>query len=290
MQGPRAAYLDGGRLHLQHGPIDLIIGAESAGAQGRERAFEAATARFQDTLTGLVAELPFLRSRLRPGAVAQGPVAGRMVAAAAPFARAHDLSPMICVAGAVADHILAAMREAAPLTRAYVNNGGDIAVHLAPGAETAAAIATPSGVRLGTVRFDRAAGIGGIATSGAGGRSFSLGIAESVTVLARSAAEADVAATLIANAVDLPEEPRIRRVPASDLQPDSDLGDRPVVTHVPALTQAQCDRALERGRARAEAFLASGRIAGAALFLQGRTVLTGRTMTQELAGPEAMNV
>jgi ApbE superfamily uncharacterized protein (UPF0280 family) len=140
------------------------------------------------------------------------------------------------------------------------------------------------------VRLCQRDGIGGIATSGAGGRSFSLGIANSVTVLARSAAEADVAATLIANAVDLPEEPRIRRERASDLQPDSDLGDRLVVTNVPALTEAQCDRALARGRARAEAFLAAGRISGAALFLQGRSVVVGRALTNQLAIPEAMDV
>ena len=49
----------------------------------------------------------------------------------------------------------------------------------------------------------------GIATSGWRGRSFSLGIADAVTVLAATAAEADAAATVIANAVDLPGHPAI---------------------------------------------------------------------------------
>ncbi|WP_204349766.1 hypothetical protein, partial [Klebsiella pneumoniae] len=78
-------------------------------------------------------------------------------------------------------------------------------------------------------------GIGGIATSGAQGRSFSLGIADSVTVLARDAASADAAATLIANAVDL-DHPAIRRRPARNLDPDSDLGDRLVTVGVGDLT------------------------------------------------------
>ena len=67
----------------------------------------------------------------------------------------------------------------------------------------------------------------GIATSGWRGRSFSLGIADAVTVLADRAAAADAAATIIANAVDLPGHPAIVRVPACELAPDSDLGRAP---------------------------------------------------------------
>ena len=66
----------------------------------------------------------------------------------------------------------------------------------------------------------------GVATSGWRGRSFSLGIADAVTVLAATAAAADAAATIIANAVDLPGHPAIARRPASELEDDSDLGDR----------------------------------------------------------------
>jgi ApbE superfamily uncharacterized protein (UPF0280 family) len=48
---PMAAILPcGTRLHLQHGPIDLIISADGQ----RERAFEAANACFQTVLTELV--------------------------------------------------------------------------------------------------------------------------------------------------------------------------------------------------------------------------------------------
>ena len=49
----------------------------------------------------------------------------------------------------------------------------------------------------------------GVATSGWRGRSFSLGIADAVTVLARTGAAADAAATIIANAVDLPGHPAV---------------------------------------------------------------------------------
>ncbi len=84
----------------------------------------------------------------------------------------------------------------------------------------------PSLFATATIRAED--GIGGIATSGWRGRSFSLGIADAVTVLAETAAAADAAATIIANAVDLPGHPGIVRQPASSLQPDSDLRDLPV--------------------------------------------------------------
>ena len=61
-----------------------------------------------------------------------GPVARRMVDAVWPY-RDVFITPMAAVAGAVAEHVLALMVEAAPLRRAIVNNGGDIAIHLAEG-------------------------------------------------------------------------------------------------------------------------------------------------------------
>ena len=92
----------------------------------------------------------------------------------------------------------------------------------------------------------------GAATKGAGGRSFSLGIADAVTVLAAIAAAADAAATIIANAVDLPGHPAIRRVPASEIDPDSDLGDRLVTVTVGRLFESEIRAALHgrpgRGR------------------------------------------
>lgn len=275
--GPIAALLDDGRrLHLQHGPIDLIIGADAADAAGRQRAFAAAAARFEGLLADLVAELALLRSGLTPALPApQGRVARRMHAAVRPHARDGFITCMAAVAGAVADEILAAMTAATALTRAYVNNGGDIAIHLAPGARFTAAMARLDGRGLGQILLAAGDGVGGMATSGAGGRSFSFGIADSVTVLAASAAAADAAATMIANAVDLPGHPGITRERACDLQPDSDLGARLVVTGVPPLAPDATARALDAGAARAQDLASRGLIAGAALFLQGQAQLVG---------------
>ena len=99
----------------------------------------------------------------------------------------------------------------------------------------------------------------GIATSGWRGRSFSLGIADAVTVLADRASLADAAATLIANAVDLPGSlARSRALPRAISQPDSDLGERLVTVGVGPLGPSEIEKALEAGAVQARAFLGSG--------------------------------
>lgn len=271
--GPQAAILpDGARLHLHHGPIDLVIGADGE----RDRAFRAATLRFATVLNELVAELPLLRQPVTPDApLPNGTIARRMDAAVRPHC-VRFVTRMAAVAGAVAETVLEAMVSDARLSRAWVNNGGDIALHLAPGTEVTIGIAGLDQSALGGVRLRAADPVRGIATSGLGGRSQTLGIADSVTVLARSAASADAAATLIANAVDLPGHPAISRCPATDLRSDSDLGDLPVTTHRGPLTTAEIDRALAAGHALAQAMHRAGLIDGAALFLAGRHRLAGR--------------
>ena len=275
MTGPVAARLPGDRLHLQHGPIDLIIGADG----NRELAFNAAWARFQTVLTELVAELPLLRQPVGPAP--QGAIARRMVNAARPHG-AVFITPMAAVAGAVAQEILSAMVAATPLTRGYVNNGGDIALHLAAGASFLMAVASPDNLPLGQIKITATDPMRGIATSGQGGRSFSFGVADAVTVLATTAAQADVAATLVANAVDLPGHPAIIRQPANSLQHDTDLGHRLVVTRLGKLTKRETETALTNGERAAKTMLTQGHIYAAALFLNGQSRLVGATTALDL--------
>ena len=207
-----AARLPDGRLHLQHGPIDLIIEAFGA-ADEVERAYGQAIERFGDILPTLVRELPILRRPVGDAyPLLQGPVARRMAEAVWPH-RAVYITPMAAVAGAVADEMLEAMVRGRTLDKAYVNNGGDIAIHLTPGHELRAGIFAAALDGVARLTHDRP--VRGIATSGCGGRSFSLGIADSATVLAATAAAADAAATLIANAVNA-DHPSIERRPARD--------------------------------------------------------------------------
>lgn len=352
---PVMQVLSGERLHLSHGPIDVVLRAWGA-PEAVRAAYVAAWARFQTILPELTDELRLLRTPMEelaatrpragdaagsqplsqaasrsalpapwvhaslddppaslspptqregeqagfwaghaaarmeaakrrcaaassePGNPVQGPVARRMFAACLPFAEVF-VTPMAAVAGAVADELLASMTAAAPITRAYVNDGGDIAVRVPEGHVLDIAIA--GDFSLGNVpalngglRLTPALGVGGIATSGARGRSFSLGIADSVTVLARDAATADVAATLVANAVNV-ESPAISRRPARSLDPDSDLADRLVTVAVGALAPHEIEAALAGGAERAQAYRARGLISDAALMLAGHSRVVG---------------
>jgi ApbE superfamily uncharacterized protein (UPF0280 family) len=198
-----------------------------------------------------------------------------MHAAVAPFAADCFIPPRAAVAGAVAEEILGAMLQQAQLTRAFVNNGGDIALHLADGEHFTVGLAERPDVSglMRTMIIGHDDPSRGVATSGRHGRSFSLGIADAVTVLAPTASQADAAATIIANAVDLPGHPEVLRCPAHELQPDSDLGARLVTRGVGALSAGEIESALEAGAACARKWLAAGLIDGAALRLQGEMIV-----------------
>lgn len=273
--------LPGARWHFQHGPIDLVIGADGD-ADALAAAHEAAWQRFAGVLPELVAELPRLRAPVQPGdCPLEGPVARRMWQACRVL-DAGFITPMAAVAGAVAQQIVAAYCRPG-ITRAWVNNGGDIALHLAPGASVRVGLFADlarfdprfdprdGGTLPLDARFavDAATPVRGIATSGWRGRSFSLGIADSVTVLAATAAEADAAATVIANAVDV-VHPGIERRPANTLKDDTDLGALPVTVGVPRLPAPLVDAALAGGVAAARRLQARGRVWAVVLACQGR--------------------
>lgn len=275
--GPARATLADGRLHFQHGPIDLIIGADGR-ADALAQAVEAAWARFQDVLPELVEELRQLRRAMSDAPQVTGPVARRMVTAAGCFPEVF-LTPMAAVAGAVADEMIQCFRVQG-VERAYVNNGGDIALHLTPATRYEVGIAsalgaygsqrapTPVALEIGAEE-----GIRGIATSGWRGRSFSLGIADGVTVGAGNAALADAAATLVANAVNI-DSPAVARAPANSLKDDTDLGGRLITVSVGPLRDEEVAAALDNGVRAARGWCARGLIRFAVLVLQGQ----GRTV------------
>jgi uncharacterized protein len=286
---PQIALLpDGKRLHLQDGPIDLIVEAKGAPADIRA-AYDAAARRFTGLLDELCEELTELRKAADAARCAlKGVVARRMHAAVAPFAANHFITPMAAVAGSVAEEILGAMLGAARLERAYVNNGGDIALHLGEGERFSVGLMDRPDrhglLRTMSVHADDPTR--GIATSGRHGRSFSFGIADAVTVLAKTASQADAAATIIANAVDLPGHPAIVRCPANQLQPDSDLGERLVTRDVGKLSDREIEAALDAGTRCAREVLSAGLIEGAALRLLGETVTVGARQSEPYPSQE----
>lgn len=288
MSGPVAALLDDGRLHLQHGPIDLVIGAV-----GREDevllAYRHVSAAFESVLERLVTELALLRAPIAmPRPQPFGLIARRMIDAVWPH-RHVFITPMAAVAGAVADEMLQAMVAGRDLERAFVNDGGDIAIHLTPGTAMRIGVAgtdaegepDPALDGFATIDFDSP--VRGIATSGRGGRSLSLGIADSVTVLARTAAAADAAATMIGNAVTV-DHSAIRRAPATSVKDNSDLGDLLVTVGVGPLPRDAINAALDAGAVEARRLLDLGLIEGALLNLRGsQRVLGGARSLTRLA-------
>lgn len=269
--------LDADRWHWQHGPIDIVAEAHGAPDAVAE-AHEAAWQRFEGILTELVTELPVLRQPVSHSPCSlHGPIARRMWQATGLFLP-EFITPMAAVAGSVSQELIDFYRRPG-IERAWLNNGGDIALHLAPGQT----------VRVGLfsdlARFDLADmqhlstdgrfeihhshAVRGVATSGWRGRSLSMGIADSVMVLAATAAQADAAATMIANAVNV-QDPAIERRPANQCRDDTDLGERLVTTMVPPLAPEQVARALDAGQAKARALQTRGLVWAVLLVCQNQ--------------------
>jgi hypothetical protein len=267
--------LPDGRWHFQHGPMDVIIGASGTPA-ALAAAHDHAWQRFKGILDELVQELAALRRPVSGACAVHGPIARRMWHACEPF-QGSFITPMAAVAGAVAQELIASY-DRHGVERAWANNGGDIALKLASGHSLRVGLYADL-ARLDGEELERGLSVDGrfevlsempvrgIATSGWRGRSFSLGIADSVMVLARTAAQADAAATVIANAVNL-DDARIKRQPACELTDDSDLGAIPVTVDVPSLEAALVRQALQAGLARAQALRGAGLIWSAALVCQ----------------------
>ena len=276
------------RLHLQHGPIDIIAHVD-APEEVRKRLYTSASNRFSTVLVELVAEMDLLKQPWSADLPdPKGGIAQKMCFAV----RGSDIfvTPMAAVAGAVADEVLEAMLYEAKnpdpcleeIQRMYVNNGGDIAFWLNAGESFSIGVVDNPGIPELNARVSLAyeSSVRGIATSGWRGRSQSLGIADAVTVLAGSAAIADAAATLIANDVNV-DYPGILKRPASEVKDESDLGMLPVTVDVPPLPVDQISEALKRGAQTAGNFIRTGKIEAAYLSLQKQTLVVENNLKKE---------
>jgi len=271
------------RLYLQHGPIDIIAHVE-APEEIRLHLYSCAKNRFSTILDELVAELDLLRlpwSINNP--VPQGSIAQKMLAAVSDSQ--VFITPMAAVAGSVADEVLNTLLFEAKkqdsflklIQKMYVNNGGDIAFWLNQGSSYSLGVVDNAEIpELNTkVCLPYESPVRGIATSGWRGRSLSLGIADAVTVLARSASIADVAATLIANDVNIKYQ-GIEKRPASEVKDDS----IPVTVHVPPLPEEQTTKALHQGLRTARKFIKAGKIEAAYLSLQQQRLVIGNNLDE----------
>jgi uncharacterized protein len=254
-----------------HGPADAI-----------ELAKQAMWLRFPTILPELVGQLRSLRNdaKLLHQHVFEGSVALRMFNAVRPFSGLF-ITPMAAVAGSIAQELLEVAKNF-QLAKVIINNGGDIAFFAQPDEVVTVRLLAP----LGNLAFCASHPQEyGVATSGWSGRSFSLGIADAVTVVARTAALADACATMIANAVGPSvEHPAIVRMPADQLKDDTDLGSRLVTKSVATLPEIVVNQALHEGEQYANTLVREGLILAASLSLQGDSaIVRSPTMQHKLA-------
>ncbi len=185
-----------------------------------------------------------------------------------------DLTPLAAVAGAASD-VVADFIIRQGGTKVIVDNGGDIAIRLRGDEVVKVGVKTDIHAMKAAylIPVDLPMGVGGVATSGLGGRSFTKGIASAVTVLSENASLADAAATIIANFTDV-KDPNIKRSLAERIYPDTDIAGEWVTTEIGRLSRKKVEEALENGLAKAYSISKRGLIKGALIAVKGRAVVT----------------
>ncbi|MBI5523162.1 MAG: hypothetical protein HY910_11065 [Desulfarculus sp.] len=260
------------------GPMTLSVRAWAGGKPRPVMAAKAAAhalqllaqlADFQHYLKLDVLDLP--RRGRRPAVVAAAAEACRQVA----LASGVRLTPLAAVAGAVAGQVAQAAWNLGA-DKVVVNNGGDLALRLALGRRLLVGLPLFPGGPLGHQLSLRGGdGVGGVATSGWPGRSFSPGVAEQVAVWGADGALADAAATVLAGACRV-DSPRVTRVPARELDPNTDVPEFMVTTHVDALSDDEAAQALAGGEALARRLLLALPLVGAHFSVSGRKLVITR--------------
>ena len=248
------------RLFLNHGPIDIVL---EAFGKDKPLAYEKAKKYFSTLLNELVLDMDLLKKEVVPHRHFNNKISQSMQNATEKF-YPDFITPMAAVAGSVADNILNVLVKDTKLEKAYVNNGGDVSFYLTENQTVKSSLASIPNIIAEIDYKDKSRGI---ATSGWRGRSFSLGIADSVTVLADNAAMADAAATMIANSVNIKNHPSIIKKPAEEIYEDSDLKNLMVTVEVGDLKQSEIEDALRNGNEVGKTYLENGLINSALIEL-----------------------
>jgi len=186
-----------------------------------------------------------------------------------------DLTPLAAVAGTTADMVADFMFSRGG-TKIIVDNGGDVAIRLREGEVARVGIKTEIDAKQPTylISIDPSMKIGGVATSGLGGRSFTKGIASAATVLSEAASFSDAAATVIGNFTNI-EDQEVSRSLAEKIYPDTDIAGEWVTVKVGRLCEEKIEKALTNGLSKANSICEKGLIKGVFIALQGKAVWTG---------------
>lgn len=260
-----------GQVFVDFGPVSMVITASRNG-EGDTQLCRAAFPVIAACLEDLRPSLEMLRRY--PPQVELEQLAGAGETMARAVLRTGDpwLTPMAAVAGTVADAV-ADFLFAQGAEKVTANNGGDIALRLAPGQSLGLGVLYDlerGGVDR-VIHLTAEKGVGGVATSGLGGRSLTTGIASGVTVFSRRCAQADALATLLADRSCI-DSPAVHTRLAGELDPDSDIADLPVVVSVEPLSREEKERALEQVLREAEEQYRRGNLLACIATVQGVTV------------------
>lgn len=241
--------LTDGKVFFDYGPVSMVLMAKKDGKMIPDLCVDSFPV-VEKILGELSRDLPFLR--LYPGTADAASLGGgqplsklgKKMYQAVLAVEEPTLTPMATVAGAVSDTVADWIYErGADLVVA--NNGGDIAVRMKEDQKIRMGIVSD----IGNGKIDEVIeirgtdGIGGVCTSGLGGRSLTRGIANSVTVFSRRCIQADACATHIANCSYIESE-RVLTALAGEEDPGSDIADLTIVKAVGNLTEEEIARGL----------------------------------------------
>ena len=182
------------------------------------------------------------------------------------------VTPMASVAGSISELLLLKVLEKFKVNKIYINNGGDISLYISKNEKFNFSI---SGKTVCVIEYSDIAGFGGIATSGWKGRSFSMGIADSVTVIAEKASVADAAATIIGNYIDLKNSNKVKKTAANNLYEETDLNDKLITVSVENLTENEIRQAMSKGRNISEHYISKNLIKSVIINLQDNILILG---------------
>lgn len=263
--------LDDGRVFVDYGPASMVITARREGKPVPELA-SAAFPFLRDSLAEIAAELPVLRQYPARGDFSSLLGLPRVMAEAVLATGEPTLTPMAAVAGTVADAV-ADWIFARGADLVAVNNGGDVALRLGPGQSIRMGILPrlDGGGVTEVVTIAAEDGVGGVCTSGLGGRSLTRGIANAVTVFSRRCALADACATHIANCSYV-ASPRVIICRAGDLEPESDIADLTIVRAVGELNEGEIRQGLDQIRTETLRQMDRGNLSRLAADVRGRRI------------------
>lgn len=230
--------LEDGKVFFDYGPVSMVLFAK----KNNDMMTQLCVDSFQiveETLAFLSGNLPYLKKYPKDIAdIKLNGISERMRRAVVDVGE-PTLTPMATVAGAMSD-VVADWIFGQGADIVVANNGGDIAIRLKETQSIRMGIVSElaSGSVDEVVEIKGTDGIGGVCTSGIGGRSLTRGIANSVTVFSDRCIKADACATHIANCSYVPSG-NVLTVRAGEEDPDSDIADLTIVKAVGELTEQE---------------------------------------------------